>query len=1149
VPDSCLHSALGGVFDYIIDKRRVEGLRGLCVQWGFWSNATCQIFQNKLNKIGLPCLSPYTVKRLFYSLMKASTKNEKNLLICQCISWSYFLLYFPSSHPFLNFLYLPNHDYFNSIDVKNLTHAELVCVLCSIAKTVSGCCMAIEGTTHLMDIDFDSLSGLEFQNTILDITGIDIPQTRVFDNPTIDGLADYIIRELNERQPLTSSSSNLSNMREEERKEKCDTLESFVRYAVPDTSNHSHYIHLLQQNYVCYEDFVKEKNIQQAVQNILHLKNDSIEYHSLVEKWGRCQKSFLEYSSLIKQQEDITSYDKSSISKKEQTKSYPTRRLCHTRQKQYDPWVDVETFCNTFKIDIRQLKPAVRPQNIQHVLLTGVTGFVGRFQLYSLLHLREKDDIIIHCLVRSETIEEGMHRLRSACQEAFHWETSFEKRIQIHLGDFSKYQLGLDNETYQYLVETIDLIYHTGGNVNLLCGYSRLRDTNFLSVQYIIDLACTSRLKPIHFTSTLGQYPSFFSLFTEAYKDDIITEDIYLSKKNLLEAFPPQRQGYPWSKWAAEQLLYHAAKQHLPIIIYRLPNMYISHLNGYTNLTDYAAAFFLTCVQEGMLVLGATTAPLTPVDTIADMIIKRSFLDQPQYWQYNLMDTRVLTTEMIIEWSKELGINLNPVSFDTFLKAIRKRGASSPIFRFVPLMQYWRKYWFDTSDVHNTHHPVNSTRIFEDLPSLKWPDLKETFFRSFMYCMQQKALPSHSLALTTDINASKNYAMDVTQVSDFGPCEEYLLNGIQMFQNTLFEECNPTFAGILSLHHTTRQYAINLLAMQECERLYPEIMQQNISPIIFICGLNRSGTTLLQNLFSLHSEHRTLRACEMIAPYGRDGKYRPCHLPNWIHNEEWSHDPRISFTQQHLDLQLANNEAWNAMHAQKAYYVEEDFIIFEHCGRSYSMASAFGSSTYRNWIFQNNCEQLETAYEFHSRFLKHLQWQRSAQRWILKMPFHLFTLEALFKTYPNAHIVFMHRDPIEVMVSWCSLVQCARQALCEKYDPSNIGKEELQSMASMMSKALTFRKVNPHLTNRFIDVQYSALIKEPVTTLQKIYQQLNIPFTPDVQKNIDSYLLKNSEKRKLLLRKQSQLQDYHLDADQIKQAFADYYLSNFLQQQ
>jgi len=295
---------------------------------------------------------------------------------------------------------------------------------------------------------------------------------------------------------------------------------------------------------------------------------------------------------------------------------------------------------------------------------------------------------------------------------------------------------------------------------------------------------------------------------------------------------------------------------------------------------------------------------------------------------------------------------------------------------------------------------------------------------------------------------------------------------------------NMCFIGRVAMSRTFRTYLINLMALNHWEKRDSTILEEKIIKPVFIVGLNRSGTTFLQNLLASDPKFRTTRFCEMVAPYGESGDL---HLNGLDHkNYNWKCDPRLGFAQDTLDSQMgSDNKQWLGIHAQVADGPEEEFIILEHIGRSYSIACPYPSNEYRSWLFDNNCKELKRVYPFHKRFLQHLQHQIRGDRWILKMPFHLFTLDALLDEYPDAKIVWMHRNPIQTIASWSSLVYNARTQMIDDVDKKSIGYNELVAMRTMIESAINAR--NHMDQNIFLDISYENLIADPLTVVKRVH--------------------------------------------------------------
>ena len=86
--------------------------------------------------------------------------------------------------------------------------------------------------------------------------------------------------------------------------------------------------------------------------------------------------------------------------------------------------------------------------------------------------------------------------------------------------------------------------------------------------------------------------------------------------------------------------------------------------------------------------------------------------------------------------------------------------------------------------------------------------------------------------------------------------------------------------------------------------------------------------------------------------------------------------------------------------------------------------ASFDIRSYREWFLDAD---YTPAYEAHRRTLQHLQWHNPG-RWVLKYPKHLLSLDALLAAYPDAVLIWTHRDPAAVLPSAVSLTGFMRQS-------------------------------------------------------------------------------------------------------------------------
>src|SRR5690606_14330742 len=120
------------------------------------------------------------------------------------------------------------------------------------------------------------------------------------------------------------------------------------------------------------------------------------------------------------------------------------------------------------------------------VLLTGGTGFVGRFLLTQLL---QEEPATIYCLVRSDSRQQALSRLRAALAKWDLWRDEFEARIIAIPGDLRRPRLGIDEVTWRLLCRKVDSIYHCATSMNHLETYAMAKAANVDSVREVLAYA------------------------------------------------------------------------------------------------------------------------------------------------------------------------------------------------------------------------------------------------------------------------------------------------------------------------------------------------------------------------------------------------------------------------------------------------------------------------------------------------------------------------------------------------------------------------------------------------------------------------------------------------------------------------------------
>ncbi|WP_264034912.1 thioester reductase domain-containing protein [Mycobacterium lacus] len=236
---------------------------------------------------------------------------------------------------------------------------------------------------------------------------------------------------------------------------------------------------------------------------------------------------------------------------------------------------------------------------VKTVLLTGATGFLGRYLALEWLQRMDLVDGTVICLVRAESDQHARRRLDSTFDsDPKLWRRYRElagDHLEVITGDKGERDLGLDRQTWQRLADTVDLIVDPAAQVHHLLPYSQLFGPNTLGTAELIRLALTTSLKPYAYVSTaaVGQ-PLDRSAFTEDADIRIISPTRVNNHSH--------RNGYANSKWAGEVLLREANDLcGLPVTVFRCTDiMADTTYAGQLNVPDTFTRLILSLIATGI---------------------------------------------------------------------------------------------------------------------------------------------------------------------------------------------------------------------------------------------------------------------------------------------------------------------------------------------------------------------------------------------------------------------------------------------------------------------------------------------------------------------------------------------------------------------
>ena len=315
---------------------------------------------------------------------------------------------------------------------------------------------------------------------------------------------------------------------------------------------------------------------------------------------------------------------------------------------------------------------------------------------------------------------------------------------------------------------------------------------------------------------------------------------------------------------------------------------------------------------------------------------------------------------------------------------------------------------------------------------------------------------------------------------------------------------------------------------------HPDIDRQSISRPVFIVGINRTGTTLLQRLLARDPKFWTLRRYETTQPVLASGAYDTV--------AGTAEDPRRSYAE---ELIHATNfrDTLAGLHRVAPDEPEEDVMLLWLAFKSWTYTVAYHVPEYGRWLAAVGSRD---AYRHHRRVMQHFTWQRLQRNvrrrmtWLLKMPFHLMELEALLEAYPDALFIQTHRDPAAFMGSWNSMVESVRSFAAEPRPPHETGTEQLAQMSHMLNGAMKFRASRAELEGRWVDVRFADLVTKPMAVVRSIYERLDWPLSAAAESAMKKWLVIQAAQRRREPRHVYRLEDYGLTAETVYKAFSHY---------
>jgi len=324
-------------------------------------------------------------------------------------------------------------------------------------------------------------------------------------------------------------------------------------------------------------------------------------------------------------------------------------------------------------------------------------------------------------------------------------------------------------------------------------------------------------------------------------------------------------------------------------------------------------------------------------------------------------------------------------------------------------------------------------------------------------------------------------ARESTGLSDFGG--DAWRNHFDVLLRALEEESQLHLPGRLVVRTELLQALRNRLRLAELWRAQPSLLEAEVRAPVFIVGSPRSGTSILHELMACDPASRAPAMWEMAHPVGEEGECA---------------EVADRVTRFWHDLQ----PEYETMHANSGYLPNECIFITLHEFLSDHWGGCHVVPSYDTHLIKSD---QRPAYRYHKRFLQTLQVRSASRRWLLKAPSHLFQLRTLFDVYPDARIVRTHRDPLKTLPSAISLMGTLKWMRCREVDMSLASQLLPSGYAHVFGREIEQRASGLLSDERFVDVHFADLVRDPVGTVEQVYRALDWPFPESARQRIAEY--------------------------------------------
>jgi hypothetical protein len=334
-----------------------------------------------------------------------------------------------------------------------------------------------------------------------------------------------------------------------------------------------------------------------------------------------------------------------------------------------------------------------------------------------------------------------------------------------------------------------------------------------------------------------------------------------------------------------------------------------------------------------------------------------------------------------------------------------------------------------------------------------------------------------------------------TGLTEYG--DDWFVEPLRVLVDSLNAEAKLSAMGLELTRRRLTALLADRLRLRAVQRDHPEVLDEQVTVAAEICGLPRTGSTLLHRVLAASPRLTSTLSWETSYPLPFPGEG-----PDAAERKRRAKDRAQLFLEMSPDFADIHTIEWDGP--------EEDVILLDRTFTSMSFDSFYWVPTYGTWL---RAADQSPAYRELREWLQVLQWQdpdRDGQPWVLKSPHHLTAVDTVLDTFPGCKIVMTHRSPVRAVPSYASMVATMSAQYSDTVDPLVIGPYWSDRFATTLRNFADVRQRRP---DRFVDVRFTAMVAEPLAEAVRVLAELGLAVGDADRAAFASYLTRNRAQR------------------------------------